>query len=147
MRIVDLTRIAERELPLHDCSLRRDILFARAELAHFSVEDAKSANFPPNMKNIGSHDGSQQFELETVVPAKVPNQPESSGAIYRARAILEVLLKSGPCPSSEIFAAAVDASISVRTMQRAADELGVVRIKSGFGGCWVWSMPKMPERV
>jgi hypothetical protein len=54
--------------------------------------------------------------------------------------ILE-FLKVGPGSASEILAAAEGASISARTIQRAAISLGVVKAKAGFKDGWVWRLP------
>jgi putative DNA primase/helicase len=59
----------------------------------------------------------------------------------QAEALLLELLTSGPRDAREIRTVAEGANISKRTMQRAADALGVVKTKAGFMGGWTWALP------
>jgi hypothetical protein len=65
----------------------------------------------------------------------------TEGAIQRANHLILEFLKVGPCSATEILAAAEGAKISVRTVQRAAIDLGVVKTKAGFGAGWIWRLP------
>src|SRR6185503_11190291 len=56
-----------------------------------------------------------------------------SGEKKDAVAFLEETLKNGPMEASKIERAAEGRSISWRTIQRAAEELGIVRKTAGFG--------------
>lgn len=58
-----------------------------------------------------------------------------------AKGFLATALLDGPVPSSEIIARALASGISERSIQRAAEQLGVTREKSGFSGGWIWAMP------
>jgi hypothetical protein len=70
------------------------------------------------------------------------NQPlATEGAIERANHLVLEFLKAGPHNASEILAAAEGAKISVRTVQRAAIDLGVVKTKAGFNRGWMWHLP------
>jgi hypothetical protein len=60
----------------------------------------------------------------------------------QACALVADLLKAGPRNASEIIAAAEGAKVSGRSIQRAANELGVVRTKAGFGAGWTWKLPE-----
>ncbi len=66
---------------------------------------------------------------------------ETAGAIERANHLILEFLKVGPRSATEILAAAEGAKISVRTVQRAAIDLGVVKTKAGFAGGWIWTLP------
>lgn len=62
-----------------------------------------------------------------------------------AKGFLATALIEGPVSSSEIIASAAAAGISERSIQRAAEQLGVLREKVGFSGGWVWSMPETED--
>jgi hypothetical protein len=69
------------------------------------------------------------------------NQPiATEGAIERANHFVLEFLKAGPRRAREILAAAEGAKISVRTIQRAAISLGVVKTKAGFNRGWTWRL-------
>ena len=51
------------------------------------------------------------------------------------------ILKDGPRGAAEIIAAAEGAGFPERTLQRAAERLGVVKSKAGFLGGWLWALP------
>lgn len=72
-------------------------------------------------------------------PEVIPLEP--TGALDKASALLADMLKDGSRSTAEIFENAEAASLSERTMQRAADLLGVVKSKAGFNGGWVWALP------
>jgi hypothetical protein len=55
---------------------------------------------------------------------------------------LDDLLKDGPMPQPHIKAEASRAGFSWATIRRAADDLGVIRKKTSFGGGWMWSLPE-----
>ncbi len=59
----------------------------------------------------------------------------------QACTLLADLLNDGPRASREILAAAEGANISERTMQRAAEQMGVIKSKAGFDGGWHWALP------
>lgn len=59
----------------------------------------------------------------------------------QACTLLSDLLKDGPRDAAEILAAAEGANISERTMQRAAEQMGVIKSKAGFDGGWNWALP------
>lgn len=59
----------------------------------------------------------------------------------QACTLLADLLKDGPRNAAEILAAAEGANISERTMQRAAEQMGVIKAKAGFDGGWNWALP------
>lgn len=50
-------------------------------------------------------------------------------------------LNAGPRDAAEILAAAEGANISERTMQRAAEQMGVIKTKAGLDGGWTWALP------
>jgi hypothetical protein len=61
--------------------------------------------------------------------------------IDRAVALLADLLRDGPRDAAEILTVAEGDNLNARTVQRAADQLGVIREKAGFGEGWTWSLP------
>lgn len=71
------------------------------------------------------------------------NQPlgTTDGAIERANQLILDFVKDGPRNAREIHTAAEGAKISVRTFQRAAIALGVVKTKARFNGGWSWRLP------
>lgn len=120
-RMDKLRHLAAQVPPSHDCEARRDILAARAE-------------------------------LERLEPKPSPVEESTEGdngepAIERAKELLENLLTDGPIEAAVILAQAEDDNISGRTMQRAADALGVVKSKVGFSGGWVWALPEAQAAV
>lgn len=59
----------------------------------------------------------------------------------RACDLLADLLKDGPREAAEVLAAAKNANVSTRTMQRAANMLCVVKARAAFRGGWMWRLP------
>ena len=59
----------------------------------------------------------------------------------QACALLADLLKDGPRNAAEILAAAEGANISERTIQRTAEQMGIIKAKAGFNGGWLWALP------
>jgi putative DNA primase/helicase len=51
------------------------------------------------------------------------------------------LLATGPMPRRDIAAEAKDAGLSWATVRRAADDLGITAVKTGFDGGWAWRLP------
>jgi hypothetical protein len=58
----------------------------------------------------------------------------------RAGEFLREELRSGPVASKDVHQHARDNAIAKKTLERAANDLGVKRRKTGFGGGWVWSL-------
>jgi hypothetical protein len=55
---------------------------------------------------------------------------------------LRQLLAAGEVPAAKVKAEAVAAGMNYRTVQRAADALGIIREKNSFDGGWQWRFPK-----
>lgn len=70
---------------------------------------------------------------------------EQDGAIERGMVLLRKALAAGPIPAQEIRAIAEGAGVSERSMQVAAERLGVEKTKAGFSGGWVWALPEESE--
>jgi hypothetical protein len=71
--------------------------------------------------------------------------PEHGSALREAEEWLEETL-SEPTSKTEISRMAANVGISVKTLRRASESLGVVKDKAGMKGGWVWSLPpKMPK--
>lgn len=81
--------------------------------------------------------------VAVVEQPQVQDKPEvhEGAAIDRARNLLASMLAGGPRDAAEIFTAAEGDNIGERTIQRAAEALGVVKTKDGFSGGWIWAMP------
>lgn len=74
--------------------------------------------------------------------------PEERSAVEDARQFLAGLLADGPVHAGQIKKDADGAGFNWRTVQRAADRLGVVRHKDGMRGGWLWNLaPKMTSNV
>ena len=63
------------------------------------------------------------------------------GAIERANHLILEFLKGGPRSATEILAVAEGASVSQRSVQRAAEQMGIVKTRTGFRGGWTWRLP------
>lgn len=83
----------------------------------------------------------RQLWPELVKPFLV-EMPAPAKAIEAAKDLLADLLKDGPRDAGEILATAEGASIPKRTMQAAAERLGVSKVKAEFTGGWTWTLAK-----
>ncbi|TAJ19100.1 MAG: hypothetical protein EPO47_05075 [Rugosibacter sp.] len=90
----------------------------------------------------GSYDERTGAELWPELDAVVSLDVEEESLTGRAVALLAGLLKDGPRDAAVIRSASEGIGIGERTMQRAAEKLGVIKTKSGFSGGWVWQMPE-----
>ena len=68
-------------------------------------------------------------------------EPTTDGAIERANQMISAFLKNGPHSAREILAATQGANVSRRTIQRAAEQMGVEKTKAEFNGGWRWRLP------
>jgi hypothetical protein len=68
-------------------------------------------------------------------------------SVERANHLILELLKGGPCRAREILAAAEGANIAERTVQRAGEQMGVIKAKAGFAGGWTWELPSEDAKV
>lgn len=74
--------------------------------------------------------------------------PEEKTALDDAREFLLGLLADGPVPAGQIRKDSEGAGFSWRTIQRAADRLGLDRKKSEMRGGWTWRLPpKAPKNT
>jgi hypothetical protein len=55
---------------------------------------------------------------------------------------LREILANGEVAAAKVKAEAEEAGMNYRTVQRAADTLGIIREKNGFDGGWQWRFPK-----
>ncbi|WP_428937285.1 AAA family ATPase [Fontivita pretiosa] len=79
---------------------------------------------------------------ESGAPGSRPGpQPE---ALKAAAQWLAKLLADGEVEAGRVRAETAAAGLAWRTVQRAADAMGVVRDKNAFGGGWQWRLPR-PE--
>lgn len=118
--------------------------------------------------NIGSDEGGFEYHLDEVEPVAgihatrvcwdrpvegtarellSAGDGEFSGGDARAEAteFLRELLSDGPVPRKAVEAAAEEAGIKWRTVQRAADKSLVIKKKGGMADGWYWQLAKMPK--
>ena len=76
---------------------------------------------------------------EALRPKSTDTQPKLDAAMDW----LGELLARGPLSAVEVQAAAGTAGHAWATVRRAANEIGIEKIKDGYGGGWVWSLPGM----
>ena len=126
-----LRSLAVQEPPRHDCQLRSEILEARAKLARLDAAASVKAPVEPNP---------MMFEL---VPEAI-KAPQPINAASLARNLVAMVLHAGTRPASEVIASAQGAKISLRTTQRATEQLGVVKAKTPDG--WTWTLPEAVAR-
>lgn len=115
--------------------------------------------------NIGPDDGGFEYHIEQSEPLpgieasyiawgqkisgtarELLAEPEQRNGEHEPRAsaadFLREVLRDGPTPVKTIKAEAVDAGHTWRTIQRAADDLHVIKRKGGMDAGWYWSLPK-----
>jgi len=115
--------------------------------------------------NIGPDDGGFAYELERIevapevegqrvrwlealqgtarellTDAEADPENEDGSSVSVVDAFLRGLLAAGPLPAKALRADADGAGYAWRTVQRAADRLGVERRKEGMKGGWVWAL-------
>jgi nucleotide-binding universal stress UspA family protein len=76
------------------------------------------------------------------------DRPERGAKLAEAIAFLETELRDGAQPVVDLKERATTLAVSLQTLQRAKQTLGVVSTKTGFGGQWVWQLPngkRLPE--
>jgi putative DNA primase/helicase len=61
---------------------------------------------------------------------------------HSAAEFLQEVLKRGPTPVKTVKTEAVEAGHAWRTVRRAADDLVVIKKKSGMDGGWYWQLPR-----
>src|SRR5690348_4143515 len=64
------------------------------------------------------------------------------GTLKKAIDTLTDLLAAGPVPARTVFAQAMVAKMSTKTLKRAKRQLGIISAKSSFMGGWVWTLPE-----
>lgn len=85
---------------------------------------------------------------ELLARAESVSDPEEADALGTATDFLRDLLADGPVPAKLVKADGDAAGHAWRTLHRAADRLGVERVKEGMRGGWTWTLaPKMPSNV
>lgn len=69
------------------------------------------------------------------------SQDERTDTDY-AEMVLEIELREGPKPASEVLKAAKSAGVKDKALRRARGKLGVIVKKASFKGGWVWELPE-----
>lgn len=83
---------------------------------------------------------------ELLANAETAGDDGEGGTLADAKRFLLGLLEGGPVRAGEVFKDADQAGYSKRSVQRAANALGVDRRKDGMRGGWTWRLPpKMPD--
>ena len=117
--------------------------------------------------NIGPDDGGFAYTLEQVEPVPgiwasrtvwglavegsardllaEPEAEHQGSSAREAADFLREVLALGMCPSKVIKQEAEEAGIAWRTVHRAADKLGVKKVKGGMDSGWYWSLPGLPD--
>ena len=71
-------------------------------------------------------------------PCKAASESHGGGV----KGFLAGLLALGPESSDVIIAKAIEAGISKRSIQRAAEQMLITRTKCGFRDGWIWALPR-----
>lgn len=83
---------------------------------------------------------------ELLATADATGDDGEGGTLSDARRFLSDLLADAPMRAGDVFKDADGAGFSKRSIQRAADKIGVLRHKDGMRGGWLWKLaPKMPK--
>lgn len=83
---------------------------------------------------------------ELLATADATGDDGEGGTLSDARRFLADLLADAPMRAGDVFKDADGAGFSKRSIQRAADKIGVLRHKDGMRGGWLWKLaPKMPK--
>jgi putative DNA primase/helicase len=132
-------------------------------------EGEPSRMFARSKSNIGADDGGFSYDLvqtelanhpgvtashvlwgaaidgtarEILASAETSDDDGEGGAIGDACAFLTDLLANGEVSAKQVKAAASDAGLSWRTIERAKKSIGAVAAKTGMQGGWVWKIPE-----
>jgi putative DNA primase/helicase len=150
-------------------ALARIVLVA-AKYQEEGVEGRTVRLFCRAKSNIGPDDGGFEYDLhqgeaypgifnssvlwgdavegaarELLATADATGDDGEGGTLADAKRFLSSLLADGPLRAGDVFRDADGAGYSMRSIQRAADKIGVQRHKEGMRGGWVWTLPpKMP---
>ena len=73
-----------------------------------------------------------------LVDGKAASESHGGGV----KGFLAGLLAFGPVSSDTIIAKAIEAGISKRSIQRAAEQMLITRTKCGFRDGWIWALPR-----
>jgi putative DNA primase/helicase len=83
---------------------------------------------------------------ELLATADATGDDGEGGTLSDARRFLSDLLADAPMRAGDVFKDADGAGLTKRSIQRAADKIGVLRHKDGMRGGWLWKLPpKMPR--
>jgi hypothetical protein len=74
-----------------------------------------------------------------------PTDPDEKGARDEAKSFLLDLLQDGSMPAKDVFVNARGAGVAEKTLRRAAQDLGVVKSKTGMDGGWIWKLSDQPK--
>ncbi len=83
-------------------------------------------------------DGESSWTAEALAAHAMGN--EDRPRIEEAKDFLQVELSQGPRRAKELIKGADECGIAKRTLERAADAMGVARTREGFGGPMLWSL-------
>jgi putative DNA primase/helicase len=83
---------------------------------------------------------------ELLATADATGDDGEGGTLNDAKRFLTDLLADAPMRAGAVFKDADGAGLTKRSIQRAADKIGVLRHKDGMRGGWLWKLPpKMPK--
>ena len=95
-----------------------------------------------NLAEIPEAVGISIDERGPMIVGDVPAVPRRVSALDKAKEFILARLRLGPAPSQEIIADGEAHGISLRSMRRACEELGIVTTKTrGTPAYWQWALP------
>lgn len=65
----------------------------------------------------------------------------------RAKAFLHHELANGPVDHSVLMQRAEPHALTLKTLQRAASDMGIIKSKKGFDGGWEWGFPVSRQQI
>jgi len=133
----------------NDNPLRRLLIEAKNNLAQasglaFTVVETVLSNGIKAPHVVFEH-GTVELTADQAIGEPVHDGNRS--AANEAADFLKAELAGGPVAAKVVKANAKAAGISDKTLQRAADNVGVIKRKDGFQGEWVWSFAIAPNHA
>jgi len=118
---------------------RGDLDFVTGEYRPLQNAPRKCLGFAARYEDPDGRNGRTLWpEIAAVVDAA--NSPESPATDEGAAGFLALKLAAGPVPAADLIDGAAALGIAERTLQEAAQRMGVVKVKAGMAGGWIWSL-------
>ncbi len=87
---------------------------------------------------VGVEQGYVEITADQALAGPQPEKRLGLSMMDRAKAFLQRELANGPVDQRTLMQRAEHATLTEKTLQRAAAELGITKSKVGFNGGWVW---------